>query len=208
MRLVPAPYHGPEPPIPVRGHVGRDDSHPCGARPPTGGWANVHQSILDEGGVWLGGGWVAARMGRQRRAGTMDRERLLALAREAAERAYAPYSGFRVGAAVVVELADGPQIVTGANVENASYGLTLCAERAALAAACQHTEHGQPPRVSRVAIACIDTPEGASDAARMPCGACRQWLAELAPDAVYSVDGVSRDLTLDDLLPNAFRFER
>jgi len=141
--------------------------------------------------------------------GAMDRDSLLANAREAAQRAYAPYSGFRVGAAVVVELPAGPEIVTGANVENASYGLTLCAERAALAAAVsRHGAPGRPPRVSRVAIACIDTPEGAPDAARMPCGACRQWLAELAPDATYHVDGVNRDLTLDDLLPNAFRFAR
>ena len=64
------------------------------------------------------------------------RDILLAEARKAALRAYAPYSNFRVGAAVVVATADGPRIVTGANVENAAFGVALCAERTALAAAC------------------------------------------------------------------------
>lgn len=137
-----------------------------------------------------------------------DRETLMSAAREAAQHAYAPYSHFRVGAALVVRTAEGPRIVTGANVENASYGLTLCAERAALAAAVQLAEPGERPVISRVAISCYDAPETASDAERMPCGACRQWLAELAPDALYQVDGVARDLTLDDLLPHAFRLNQ
>ncbi len=143
-----------------------------------------------------------------------ERERLLAAARAAALHAYAPYSGFRVGAAVVVETPEGPEIVTGANVENASYGLTLCAERAALAAVCQRVQQAaddpravRPPRVSAVAVACIDARADAAPRERMPCGACRQWLAELAPDAVYYVDGVERDLRLDDILPMAFRLE-
>jgi len=140
--------------------------------------------------------------------GSMDREMLLAAAREAADHAYAPYSHFRVGAAVVVQTEEGPRIVTGANVENASYGLTLCAERAALAAAFQLVESGERPVVTQVAVACVDAPPTAADAARMPCGACRQWLAELAPDATYYVDGVMRDLRLADLLPDAFRLER
>jgi hypothetical protein len=67
---------------------------------------------------------------------------------------------------------------------------------------------GETPRVIQVAIACIDAPEDASDEARVPCGACRQWLAELAPEAAYYVDGVARDLTLADLLPLAFQLER
>jgi cytidine deaminase len=137
----------------------------------------------------------------------MDRETLLAAARAAAGHAYAPYSHFRVGAAVVVQTAEGSHVVTGANVENASYGLTLCAERAALAAALQHTPAGERPVVSQVAVACVDAPPAAPEAARMPCGACRQWLAELAPAATYYVDGVARDLTLDDLLPDAFRLD-
>ena len=148
----------------------------------------------------------------------MEREELLAMARAAAAHAYTPYTHFRVGAAVVVETPEGPRIVTGANVENASYGLTLCAERAALAAACLL---GEPeaadlprerrgihkPHILQVAICCLDVSSDAPDHARTPCGACRQWLAELAPDAVYYVDGIARDLRLSDLLPLAFRLE-
>lgn len=142
----------------------------------------------------------------------MDRDELLARAKSAALRAYAPYSRFRVGAAVVIETSDGPCVVTGANVENASYGLTLCAERAALAAAFQldtrtddaGTAQAPRPRVTHVAVACIDAVPGAPASQRTPCGACRQWLAELAPDAIYYVDGIPDALRLPDLLPYAF----
>jgi cytidine deaminase len=142
----------------------------------------------------------------------MDRESLLKEARAAALHAYAPYSRFRVGAAVVVRTEDGPRVITGANVENASYGLTQCAERAALSAACMLVS--QPtdgdtfvkPHITHVAVSCIDADPNAEPAQRSPCGACRQWLAELAPEAVYFVDGVPQDLRLDDLLPYAFRF--
>jgi cytidine deaminase len=148
----------------------------------------------------------------------MERESLLAMARAAAAHAYAPHSHFRVGAAVVVETPEGPRVVTGANVENASYGLTLCAERAALAAACLLGEAEavelprelrgiHAPRISQVAICCLDVRSDAPDYARTPCGGCRQWLAELAPGAVYYVDGIARDLRLGDLLPLAFRLE-
>ncbi len=141
----------------------------------------------------------------------MDRDELLARAKAAALRAYAPYSRFRVGAAVVIETGDGPRVVTGANVENASYGLTLCAERAALAAAFQLDAPNDAgaaqfprPRVTHVAVACIDATPDAPVSQRTPCGACRQWLAELAPDAVYYVDGIPDALRLPDLLPYAF----
>ncbi len=146
------------------------------------------------------------------------RERLLAEARRAAERAYAPYSRFRVGAAVVVSTPTGPQIITGANVENASLGLSLCAERAALAAACAlatadrpaspHARLATAPTITQVAIACIDAPGDAPPNERMPCGACRQWFAELAPQATFFVDGVAADLTLADLLPQPFQLTR
>jgi len=145
----------------------------------------------------------------------MDRDELLARAKAAALRAYAPYSRFRVGAAVVIETSDGPRVVTGANVENASYGLTLCAERAALAAACalasadrpasSHDRLATAPTITQVAIACIDAPDDAPPNERMPCGACRQWFAELAPQATFFVDGVAADLTLADLLPQPFQ---
>lgn len=142
-------------------------------------------------------------------------ERLIAAARTAAGRAYAPYSQFRVGAVVVVEAVDGRRLVSGVNVENASYGLTLCAERAALAAACalgvavrpddESVRRMTAPRIVFVAISCLDAPPGSPPEERMPCGACRQWLAELAPDATYFVDGVDGALRLADLLPHPFR---
>ncbi len=128
----------------------------------------------------------------------IPREELLFLAREVALKAHCPYSHFRVGAAVV---ADGNTYV-GANVEISSYGLTLCAERSALAAAIAAGVIAGS--VTQVAVACIDVPQGAPVQDRTPCGACRQWLADLAPHAVIYVDGDMRDFTIEDLLPYAF----
>ena len=125
-----------------------------------------------------------------------SREELLQLARETAQRARAPYSHFRVGCA----LAAGGAIYTGANVEISSYGLSLCAERSALAAA---ISHGAGP-ITQVAVACIDVSPDAGIAERTPCGACRQWLADLAPDAVIYMDGVEREFSVGELLPFAF----
>ncbi len=123
-------------------------------------------------------------------------QRLLRAARQAAENAYVPYSHFPVGAAVLT--GDG-QIVTGANIENASYGLTLCAERVAVftAAAAGHRE------VRAVAISTPRHP-GAT-----PCGACRQVLNEFRPaaeDLVVLLDGPNGivELGLSELLPMSF----
>lgn len=127
----------------------------------------------------------------------MTREDLLALARRVALRAHCPYSHFRVGAA----LEAGGKLYTGVNIEISSYGLTLCAERSALAAA---VSDGAGP-VTRFAVACIDAPAGASIHERTPCGACRQWLADLAFDAIIYIDGVSQDFSVAELLPYAFR---
>ncbi len=124
------------------------------------------------------------------------REELLRLAREVAQNAHCPYSHFHVGAALV----DGDTIFTGANVEISSYGLTLCAERAALAAAMSSGAR----TITQVAVACIDVAPGAPLADRTPCGACRQWLADLAPHAAIYIDGDDRDFTVPDLLPYAF----
>lgn len=138
---------------------------------------------------------------------TPTRDTLLAAARVAAQRAYAPYSHFRVGAALALTDASGqPHLITGCNVENASYGLTFCAERNALAAAIAQfaDEQGHPPQITALAVACIDAPRDAGISARCPCGACRQWIAELAPHATISLDGVPRDFTPADLLPFAF----
>ena len=124
---------------------------------------------------------------------------LLARAREAAGHAYAPYSRFRVGAAAQVGGVDGP-VVVGCNVENASYGLSLCAERVALFAAVA-AGHG---RVGRLAVACVDAGPELGVAGRMPCGACRQVMAELmGPDGEVLVDGVGA-FRVADLLPSAF----
>ena len=126
----------------------------------------------------------------------IPREELLNLARDVAQRAHCPYSHFRVGAAVVA----GGKTYVGVNIEISSYGLTLCAERSALAAA---VSDGAGP-ITQVAVACIDAPRGAPLYECTPCGACRQWVADLAPYAVIYIDGDIRDFTIADLLPYAF----
>lgn len=95
---------------------------------------------------------------------------LLAAAQQAAQQAYAPYSGFRVGAALLLE---GGDIVTAANVENASYGLSICAERSAVGRAI--AQHGPTLRIQAVAVTNLN------NAASSPCGACRQVLSEFMP---------------------------
>lgn len=121
---------------------------------------------------------------------------LLERARKAAEQAYAPYSGFRVGAALLLE---NGAIVTAANVENASYGLTICAERSAVVRAV--AEHGPAMRIAAVAVTNLN------DAPSPPCGACRQVLAEfMAPGAplFFPFDGSIQSHTLGELLPLGF----
>ncbi|MCX8007669.1 MAG: cytidine deaminase [Coriobacteriia bacterium] len=118
---------------------------------------------------------------------------LLAFAREAKQKAYAPYSGFRVGAAVFA----GGDIFVGVNVENAAFGSTICAERgAAMAAvAAGHTAF------DAIAIS------GDSESPTVPCGACRQFLAEFNPEMRVILGGKGdavEVVTLDALLPEAF----
>ena len=124
----------------------------------------------------------------------MEGEALLARAREARARAHTPYSGFRVGAALLD--AEGT-VHTGGNVENASYGLTVCAERVAVFRALAEG------RRSFEAIAIV-TP-GSEPVA--PCGACRQVLAEFAPGirVISEAGGRTREWTLGELLPESFR---
>src|SRR5947208_16833445 len=126
----------------------------------------------------------------------IPREELLHLAREVAQHAYCPYSHFHVGAALVA----GGSIYTGVNIEISSYGLTLCAERSALAAA---ISAGAGP-ITQIAVAFIDASQEAPIQERTPCGACRQWLADLAPNATIYLDGDMRDFTIEELLPYAF----
>jgi len=124
---------------------------------------------------------------------TEDINELIAAARGARERAVAPYSNFPVGAAVLC--ADG-RVFEGCNVENASLGLTMCAERVALftavAAGCRD--------VAAIAIA------GPGDEPLSPCGACRQVMLELAPDATVTMVGADsqRTRTVAELMPEAF----
>lgn len=121
---------------------------------------------------------------------------LVAAARAAAEHAYVPYSGFPVGAAVLTESGD---VITGVNIENASYGLTMCGERVAIhnAAALGHR--------TIVAVA-VSAPKAAGTT---PCGACRQVMNEFKPadqELVVVLDyGESvRQIPFSELLPQAF----
>jgi cytidine deaminase len=115
-----------------------------------------------------------------------------------AQHAYAPYSNFRVGAAIL--LTDG-NIVTGCNVENASYRLTICAEQAAIAAAV--SLHGPQVRIRAIAVANLN------DTASQPCGACRQTIHEFStPDTIVFFPGEKGAIvqaTIAELLPAAFR---
>jgi cytidine deaminase len=126
-------------------------------------------------------------------------EDLLERARAAALNSYSPYSGFRVGAAL--RLSNG-EIVTGTNVENMSYGLTICAERSALVRAV--AQFGPGIRIEAVAVANLN------HAASPPCGACRQVLAEFiepgAPVVFPAADGM-RTMTFRELLPMAFEMD-
>ncbi|MEO2012793.1 MAG: cytidine deaminase [Fuerstiella sp.] len=127
-------------------------------------------------------------------------ENLIAAARSARSHAYAPYSEFAVGAAVLTRTGD---IFPGCNVENASYGLTICAERTAVCAA---IAAGQQILVA-VCISLTGTP--------VPCGACRQFLYEFNPSMTVLLDNPDTPpdtepecVLLTDLLPRGFRLER
>ncbi|EGL82652.1 cytidine deaminase [Caldalkalibacillus thermarum TA2.A1] len=129
----------------------------------------------------------------------MDKGQLIAQARAARQKAYAPYSGFPVGAALLT--ASG-KVVWGCNIENASYGLTNCAERTAVFKAVSEAEKEADRTFLAIAvIADTDRPVA-------PCGACRQVLAEFCkPDMpVYlaNVKGEQLETTVGELLPNYF----
>ncbi len=127
-----------------------------------------------------------------------QRHALAQAAEAAAHQAYAPYSRFYVGAAIL--LASG-EIVVGCNVENASYRLTTCAEQTAIAAAV--AQYGPAIRIAAVAV------HNLAAVACQPCGACRQTIAEFAPpEATILFPGPGGKLdtcTLADLLPSSFQ---
>src|SRR5713101_408053 len=116
-----------------------------------------------------------------------------------AERSYSPYSHFRVGAAILLESPEDA-IVTGCNVENASYRLTTCAEQAAIAAAV--SQYGPAIRIRAIAVANLNS------TASQPCGACRQTIHEFStPDTLIffpAQDGSIASTTIAELLPGAF----
>jgi cytidine deaminase len=123
-----------------------------------------------------------------------DWDRLTEAAKAASERAYCPYSKFRVGAALLTS--DG-QLYSGCNVENASYGLTICAERNTIF-------HAVAEAMVAVSALLVYTP---TEKPAAPCGACRQVLNEFGPDAQVRCvcDGPETiDLKVSDLLPKAF----
>jgi cytidine deaminase len=128
----------------------------------------------------------------------MNPEDLAMLARSAAEGSYSPYSRFRVGAVVVGE---GGEVFTGANIENAAYPASSCAEATAINTAVSQGVR----RIHTVAVACIDARdvEGA-----YPCGRCRQIMSEfdVATVLVTTAGGEVRTHTLDELLPHRFTF--
>ena len=126
----------------------------------------------------------------------MDRAQLISAARAGRERAYTPYSKYRVGAGVLTDAG----VFSGCNVENASYGLCLCAERVAVFSAIASG-------ATRVVAVAVVTDDGG-----FPCGACRQVLAEFADDAcpVLLLDksgALVLETTLGALFPNAFRLQ-
>ena len=125
-----------------------------------------------------------------------ERKQLLAAARRVMRHAYAPYSRFRVGAAL---LTTKGEVFVGCNVENASYGITNCAERTAIFTAIAHSG-----RLEIRAIAVVNDQGMASS----PCGACRQAIYEFGPEAVvlFPTESGWKEASIRQLLPEGFRF--
>ncbi|HUS18253.1 MAG TPA: cytidine deaminase [Terriglobales bacterium] len=125
------------------------------------------------------------------------RDQLLHSARTAMANAYAPYSNFHVGAAI---LTGEGKVFTGCNVENASYGLTICAERNAIFAAVAAGDGKIKLEIKAVAVT------NSQNVACSPCGACRQVIAEFGKDAAifYQGPGGVKELSAGELLPDCF----
>jgi cytidine deaminase len=129
----------------------------------------------------------------------LKRAELVEAANDAANHAYAPYSHFRVGAAVL-----GRDTHLGANIENASYSATICAERVALANAVLADDRD----LKAIAIATPDHRAGGPVNEGLPCGTCRQWMAELAPQIEVIVSENAPGYRLEELLPLSFELRK
>jgi len=127
----------------------------------------------------------------------MNNNELASLAREVAKKAYAPYSNFRVGAALIT---DTGNVYTGCNIENASYPATVCAEDVAVVKAISEGEK----KIEVIAVACIDAK---SDTALFPCGISRQRLAEFDTEKVLVVSETDfTEYRFEEVLPFNFKF--
>jgi cytidine deaminase len=126
------------------------------------------------------------------------RKRLLAAARQAMKNAYAPYSKFKVGAALATTTG---KIFLGCNIENASYGMTNCAERTAIFSAVAQLG----PKTKIRAVAVVNN----QNAPCSPCGACRQVIFQFGPEAIVYFLGASgwTEMPIADLLPEGFRLQ-
>ena len=126
------------------------------------------------------------------------RERLVAAAREALKNAYAPYSKFRVGAALLTK---NGEVFAGCNVENSSYGMSNCAERTAIFSAI--SQRGSNLEIDTIAIV------NDQNAPCAPCGACRQVIYEFGPKATVFFRGAKgwKTLLITQLLPEGFRLK-
>jgi len=153
----------------------------------------AHHSIFNEIGLVMKTTKVPVAM----------RERLLRAARKVMKNAYAPFSKFRVGAAILT--AKG-QVFVGCNVENASYGLTNCAERTAIFSAI--AKAGPELEIRAVAVAAVAN-ENDHGVPCSPCGACRQVIYQFGPRAVvfYQGEKSSKQSLITDLLPEGFRLK-
>lgn len=129
---------------------------------------------------------------------SQEQEQLLNAAQIAFTKAYAPYSKFRVGAAVLTKMGN---IFTGCNVENSSYGLTICAEKVAIATAVSQ-EGGEQMEIRAIAIV------NESQSYCPPCGGCRQVISEFGADALVWFQGQNglRQMSIQKLLPESFEF--
>ena len=127
-----------------------------------------------------------------------QREQLISAARAAADNAYAPYSQFHVGAAILTARGE---VFSGCNVENASYGMTNCAERTAIFAAVAQSG----PALEIQAVAVLNT----RDLPCAPCGACRQVIYEFGPDATIYFPTAQgwKEAHITELLPEGFRLK-